>query len=57
MNRIETTIGDLVELFYEEYLALYGDPELARVATSATINDLVLDDYEASLQVEETEAA
>lgn len=57
MNRIETTIGDLVELFYEEYLALYGDPELAKIATSATINDLVLDDYEASLQVEETEAA
>lgn len=57
MNRIETTIGELCELFYEEYLALYGDPELARIATSATLNDLVLDDYEASLQVEETEAA
>ncbi len=57
MNRIHTTLGDLVELFYEEYLALYGDPELARIATSATLNDLVLDQHETSARLAEGEAA
>jgi hypothetical protein len=33
MNRTETvSLGDLISLFYEEYLALYGDEELAAVA-------------------------
>ena len=38
----QTTIGELVELFYNEYLALYGDEHLARVAAATTINDLLL---------------
>jgi len=42
MPQHQTTIGELVELFYNEYLALFGDEELARVAAATTINDLLL---------------
>jgi len=41
----ETTLGDLVALFYEEYLTLYGDEELAAVAAATTINEMLLDQY------------
>jgi hypothetical protein len=42
MNHSETlTLGELISLFYEEYLALYGDEELASVAAAATINELL----------------
>lgn len=37
----DTSLGDLITLFYEEYLAIYGDEELASVAAAATINDLL----------------
>ena len=44
MTRKETiSLGDLISLFYEEFLALYGDEEIASVAAAATINEL-LDD-------------
>lgn len=49
------TIGELISLFYEEYLAAYGDEELASVATAATINDLLTQDLVED--VEEVEAA
>ncbi len=42
MTQPQTTTGELVELFYNEYLDLYGDEELARVAAATTINDLLL---------------
>ena len=35
------TIGDLVSLFYEEFLAMYGDEDMAEVAAAATINELL----------------
>jgi hypothetical protein len=38
-----TTLGDLIHTLYEEYLAAYGDAELASIATAATINDMLLD--------------
>jgi hypothetical protein len=38
-SRTQTTIGDLVVLFYDEFLELYGDPVLASVAAAAVIND------------------
>jgi hypothetical protein len=42
MKRTETvSLGDLIAVFYEEYLALYGDEELAAVAAAATINELL----------------
>lgn len=39
----ETTIslGDLISLFYEQFLALYGDEDIASVAAAATINDML----------------
>ena len=43
MDAQDTTLGDLVALFYEEYLALYGDEELAAVAAATTINEMLLD--------------
>jgi hypothetical protein len=36
-----TTLGDLISTLYEHFLAEYGDPELASVATAAVINDLL----------------
>ncbi len=37
------SLGDLIATFYEEFLSMYGDPELASVATAAVINDMLLD--------------
>ncbi len=44
-KREETPVnlGDLINLFYQEYLALYGDEELASVAAAATINEMLSD--------------
>lgn len=40
---IQTTIGDLISVLYEEFLAVYGDEDLASVAAAATINDMIAD--------------
>jgi hypothetical protein len=54
MKRTETvSLGDLVSLFYEEYLELYGDEELASVAAAATINELLADSVERPEDAEE----
>ncbi len=37
----QTNLGDLISLFYEEFMELYGDAELASVAAAAVINDLI----------------
>jgi hypothetical protein len=37
-----TTLGDLISLFYEEYLTQYGDAELASVATAVSINEILV---------------
>jgi hypothetical protein len=42
--RTETSLGELVAAFYQEFLALYGDPELASVATASIINDMLSDE-------------
>ena len=34
-------IGDWIALYYDLYFALYGDPDVAAVATAATINHLL----------------
>lgn len=34
------TLGELITAFYNEYLALYGEEELAVVATAATIDKI-----------------
>ena len=35
------SLADLNTTIYDEYLALYGDKELASVAAAATINDIL----------------
>lgn len=45
-----TSLGDLITVFYDEYLALYGDEDLASVAAAATINKLI-----GQLELEEEE--
>ncbi len=47
------SLGDLVEALYDEYLTTYGDPELAEIATAATVNDLLITE----LSSESVEAA
>lgn len=39
MSGKNTTLGELINLVYEELLAQYGDAELASVATAAVVND------------------
>ena len=61
-NREETPVnlGDLINLFYQEYLALYGDEELASVAAAATINEMLsetINDNSEASEKEEVEAA
>ncbi len=36
-----TNIGDLISSLYQSFLEVYGDAELASVATAAVINDLL----------------
>lgn len=40
---LSTSLGDLINVLYEEYLSLYGDEDLASVAAAATINDMIAD--------------
>jgi hypothetical protein len=49
-------LSDLITLFYDEYLALYGDEELASVAAAATINDILADRAQSGAR-KEVEAA
>lgn len=37
----DTNLGDLISMFYDEFVAMYGDEELASVATAAAINDIL----------------
>lgn len=41
MNAPSRTVGDLLALLYDRFLAEYGDEELASVATAAVLNDLL----------------
>lgn len=39
---IDTNLGELITVFYQEFLALYGDEDLASVAAAATINEMLI---------------
>ena len=41
MRQLDTNLGDLITVFYDEFLEMYGDAELASVAAAAVINDLL----------------
>lgn len=38
---MNTTLGDIISTLYAQFLAQYGDEELASVATAAVVNDLL----------------
>ena len=40
-REVNTSIGELISLFYQEFLELYGDEELASVAAATVITDLL----------------
>ena len=42
-RRHPISLGELITLFYHEYLIQYGNADLASVATSATINEMLAD--------------
>lgn len=46
-----TTIGDLISMFYSEFMEMYGDEELASVATAAVINDLLTETEEEEVAI------
>lgn len=39
----KTNLGDLINVLYEEFLAAYGDEDLAAVATAASINEMLVE--------------
>lgn len=41
MNQTTISLADLISMVYEEFLAIYGDEDLASVAAAATINDIL----------------
>jgi hypothetical protein len=42
----QTTLGELITLFYDEYMSVYHDTELASLATAASINELLVEEEE-----------
>ena len=57
MTTTHTNLGELISLFYEEFLALYGDEDVAAVAAAATINDLLLAPDEDTFEAVQADAA
>ena len=57
MTASKLNLGDLITLFYEEYLALYGDEDMASVAAAATINDILAEPSSERASSEEEAAA
>lgn len=52
------SLADLITTLYDEYLALYGDKELASVAAAATINDILAERAQAkTARARQSEAA
>ena len=45
-------LGELISQFYDEFLVMYGDEELASVATAAVINELLEQDRSVAEQAE-----
>ena len=48
---MHTSIGALISEFYAYFMTLYGDEELAHVATSVLINELLEDEDEVLQEV------
>ena len=50
MTRHETDIGELIRIFFEQFMAVYGDEDIASVATAAVINDMLTAEVTAAPQ-------
>jgi len=48
MTNARTTLGELITLFYDEYVGIYGDRDLASLATAASINEILVEEAEAA---------
>jgi|GEM_PF-6950769 len=44
-SRTDYSLGELISLLYDEYMEIYGNEDLAAIATAATINDLLGDEH------------
>lgn len=53
----QTDIGELISIFYSQFLELYGDAELASVATATVINDMLAASASPSVPQEGAQAA
>ena len=40
-HRAAADLGELITVFYQHFLEMYGDEDLAAVATAAVINNLL----------------
>lgn len=40
----EVPIGEVINAVYTQFLELYGDAELAAVATAAVVNDMLVNE-------------
>ncbi|MEL6346444.1 MAG: hypothetical protein AAFV53_25260 [Myxococcota bacterium] len=52
-EEVTVSLGELITAVYEEFLELYGDEELASVATAALINDMLSEDRSGQIGREE----
>lgn len=43
-HTVQTTLGDLIATFYSEFFEMYGDEELASLATATVLTELLQDD-------------
>ena len=41
MHPHRTDIGTLIRIFFDQFMKVYGDEDMASVATAAMINDLL----------------
>ncbi|MCP4809616.1 MAG: hypothetical protein GY913_28110 [Proteobacteria bacterium] len=57
MTTTTVSLADLITLFYDEYMALYGDEEMASVAAAATINEILAERAAASNDIDVEQAA
>lgn len=49
---VDTTLGDLIAAFYDEFFALYGDAELASLAAATVVNEMLQTATEEAVLVE-----
>lgn len=40
-HTVDTTLGDLIAALYEEFLAAYGDEELASLAAATVVSEML----------------